>query len=435
MLFPKLKLTLILVTLSILAYAVPKTEGVFIDLEPNKGGWVYDIGEKVSFLVEVKSNDEPIEDIAINYTLGREGIKPYDSGVKKLINGKAVIIANPLTEPGFLKCIVTLAYKGKKYRKIATVGFQPYNILTTSKQPIDFLEFWQKEIAKLKRIPLDPKLELMKDKSNDSIDVYHVSFQNNEIGSRIYGVLCVPKNEDKYPAVVRFPGAGVRPYTASMDLAAKGIITLTIGIHGIPVNMDASIYLDLYNGPLNKYPHFNLDSKDNYYFKRVYLGCIRALDFIYSLPQFDGEQLAVTGSSQGGALSIVTTALDSRVKYIAAYCPALAELTGFFHNTIAGWPNLFNKSNKNLATTKDKIETAGYYDVVNFAKLIKVPGYYSWGFNDEITPPTSTYAAYNVIKAPKNIFIVPNIGHTVTVEQAIKANTWLKEKLLQQRNN
>ena len=34
-------------------------------------------------------------------------------------------------------------------------------------------------------------------------------------------------------------------------------------------------------------------TRDKYYYKQVYLGCVRANDFIYSLPQFDGSHLAV----------------------------------------------------------------------------------------------------------------------------------------------
>jgi hypothetical protein len=44
-----------------------------------------------------------------------------------------------------------------------------------------------------------------------------------------------------------------------------------------------------------------------------------------------------------------------------------------------------------------------YSDVVNFAKRVKAPGWYSWRFNDTTCPPTSMYAAYNVIPATKEL--------------------------------
>jgi cephalosporin-C deacetylase-like acetyl esterase len=79
---------------------------------------------------------------------------------------------------------------------------------------------------------------------------------------------------------------------------------------------------------------------------------------------------------------------------------------------------------------KEKIETTKYYDVVNFAKNVKVPGFYSWGFNDVTCPPTSTYSAYNSIKAPKELFIAQETGHWTYPEQNEKSKQWLLGKLL-----
>jgi cephalosporin-C deacetylase-like acetyl esterase len=96
-----------------------------------------------------------------------------------------------------------------------------------------------------------------------------------------------------------------------------------------------------------------------------------------------------------------------------------------------GWPHYFDKNNLAFNNKKDKIETVGYYDVVNFARLLKVPGMYSWGFNDETCPPTSMYAAYNVISAPKSLYLALETGHWTFPEQTEKLNNWLLEKLQQ----
>src|SRR5690606_34614944 len=122
--------------------------------------------------------------------------------------------------------------------------------------------------------------------------------------------------------------------------------------------MDPSVYAELMAGPLSNYWFFELDDRDRYYYKRVYLGCVRANDFLTSLPQFDGTNLGVTGGSQGGALSIITAALDSRVKYLAAYYPALSDLTGYLKGRAGGWPHVFDKNNAAVHNTKAKLETA-----------------------------------------------------------------------------
>jgi cephalosporin-C deacetylase-like acetyl esterase len=94
-----------------------------------------------------------------------------------------------------------------------------------------------------------------------------------------------------------------------------------------------------------------------------------------SLPQYDGKNLAVTGGSQGGALSIVTAALDPRVKFLAANYPALSDLTGYLYDRAGGWPHMFTNNSSSGNGTPQKIETSKYYDVVNFARMVAIPGY------------------------------------------------------------
>ena len=90
---------------------------------------------------------------------------------------------------------------------------------------------------------------------------------------------------------------------------------------------------------------------------------------------------------------------------------------------------MFDKANAPYHAKNDKIETSKYYDVVNFARLLKVPGYYSWGFNDVTCPPTSIYAAYNVIRAPKRLFLAQDTGHWTYPEQAENLDGWLTNML------
>ena len=78
---------------------------------------------------------------------------------------------------------------------------------------------------------------------------------------------------------------------------------------------------------------------------------------------------------------------------------------------------------------EEKIRTSAYYDVVNFARSVNVPGYYTWGYNDETCPPTSFYAAYQVIDAPKELNLVQETGHWTYPEQQAKIREWLLSKL------
>jgi cephalosporin-C deacetylase-like acetyl esterase len=58
-----------------------------------------------------------------------------------------------------------------------------------------------------------------------------------------------------------------------------------------------------------------------------------------------------------------------------------------------------------------KVATTAFFDTVNFARRINVPGHYACGYNDETCPPDSTFSAYIVISAPKELTIIKEMGH------------------------
>jgi cephalosporin-C deacetylase len=409
--------------------AQPVEQFVKVIVAPDHADWVYAAGEKVKFTITILQNGNVIKKSTVKYEIGPEKMEPTKTDSLVLANGTLVADGGTMKVPGFLRCIAKAIINNTTYRGLATAAFDPQLIKPTIVNPADFIAYWEQAKTDLAKIPIDARMTLLPDRCTENVNVYHVNLQNFSVGTREYGILCIPKKEGKYPAILRVPGAGARPYNGDVSTAEKGFITLEIGIHGVPVNMDVSVYNNMMAGPIAGYWNYNLDDKDRYYYKRVYLGCVRANDFIVSLPQYDGVNLGVTGGSQGGALSIVTAALDTRVKYLASFYPALCDVTGYLKGRAGGWPHLFDKSNLAFNNKKEKIETAGYYDVVNFARLLKVPGMYSWGFNDETCPPTSMYAAYNVITSPKELFLSQETGHWTYPEQTEKLINWLVSKL------
>lgn len=413
--------------ISVCLHAQPTEQLIKIVVTPNHDNWQYGLGEKAMFTIAVFKDNVHYKGAKLNVQIGPEKMKPVKNETI-LYNEALQMDGGTMKQPGFLRCIVTTDFEGKQYRGLATVAFAAEAIQPTVTRPADFNAFWEKGKAELKQLPLDIKMTLLTERSSGLSNVYMVNAQGYG-GSRLFGMLAVPKKEGKYPAILQVPGAGIRPYNPDLEMADKGFIVFTIGIHGIPVNLDPSVYNNLEAGALRAYFFFNADNKDRYYYKRVYLNCVRAIDVIASLPQYDGQRLAVSGNSQGGALSIITAALDNRVKYLAAIHPALCDVTGYFNGRAGGWPHIFGENNLWFSNTTQIKETMPYYDVVNFAKDVKVPGFYTWGFNDEVCPPTSMYAAYNVIAAAKETALYVETGHWFYAEQKAKFNSWIINNL------
>ncbi len=415
----------ILFLLSFSLFAQERVGTVQVRVSTDRADWLYEPGQPVRFRIAVVQDGHPLSGAKVTYRIGPEMLPPKIDQSATLTGEGLTVDGGTMNEPGFLRCIVTVEHKGRTYRGLATAAFRPDLIKPTQQDPADFEEFWAAGKAALAKLPVDARVTPLPEYGNASADCYHVNLQN--VGpSRFYGVLCEPKAPGKYPALLSVPGAGVRPYRGLAELAAKGIITLQVGIHGIPVTMEQGVYDDLRAGALASYNTYGLDNRERYYYRRVYLGCVRANDFLVSHPKWDGQNLVVTGGSQGGALSIVTAALDPRVKGLAAYYPALSDVTGYLNNRAGGWPHMFRAA-EGVAShrSQDKIETTRYYDVVNFARRVKAPGLYSWGFNDETCPPTSMYSAYNVIPGQKKLLLALETGHNQVPEQVAEVQEWL----------
>ena len=408
-----------------------RTGAVRLQVVPDRADWTYAPGAPVVFRVSATRDGHPFPLPSVTWKLGPEMLDPTEEKAVPLPAEGVTVKAAGLKEPGFVRLVATATFEGQDYRAVGTAGFAPEKIAPTVDQPADFDAFWAAGKEALAKLPVDAKLVPMPEVSNGKVDCWHVSLQN--VGpttsgtSRFFGVLCEPKGDGPFPALLQVPGAGVRAYRGNVAMAEKGIITFQVGIHGVPVNLDPTVYEAMGAGALSGYPTFNLDERDRYYYRRVYLGCVRANDFLMARPRFDGKTLGVTGGSQGGALSIVTAGLDSRVKLLAAYYPALSDMTGYLKGRAGGWPHMFREAPRRLPA---RIANVGYYDVVNFARRVSVPGLYSWGYNDETCPPTSMYAAYGVIPGEKSLLLALETGHFTTPEQVKRVNAWLETRLL-----
>lgn len=401
--------------------AQPPQKLINVIVSPDRTDWKYKAKEEVKFTVQVFRDENLVKDVVVDYEVGPECFPTVVKNDVLLADGKTTVKAS-MKEPGFLRCKVTAKIGGRKYEGMATVAVDETKIQPMTADPKDFDAFWTNAIEEVRKQPLDPMMTLLPDRCTSALNAYEVSFQNGRPGSRIYGILMVPKKPGKYPAVLQVPGAGVRPYNGVK--LGDDMITLEIGIHGVPVTMPQQVYWNLSEGPLKNYCDFNRNDRDTHYYKRVYLGCVRAVDFLYTLPEFDGNTVGVTGGSQGGALSIITAALDPRIKFLASFYPALCDYAGYLHKRAGGWPHYYRRDKP----APNEVETLAYFDVVNFARRVKAPGWYSWGYNDVTCPPTSMQAAYNVISAEKELHLYLETGHWTYPEQQSERIEWMMKK-------
>lgn len=418
-------LLLLLATVCVLPVAAQiRGYNIQVNVVPDHQDWTYKVGETATFRISVTKSATPLAGAVIDYEAGPEMYQDVKKTAVVLKDG-TLTVKGKMTKPGFYRVDVKTTIGGKEYKGASAAAFSPEQLKPTTVNPADFDQFWQNAISEARHTDLNPTKRLLPERCTKDVNVYEVSFQNVRWGSRTYGILCEPVKPGKYPALLRVPGAGVRPYGGDIYTASKGAVTLEIGIHGIPVTMQQSVYDDLGQGALNGYWEFGMDNRDKSYYKHVVLGCIRALDYIEQYTPWNGKELGVTGSSQGGFLSLATAGLDRRITFYAPVHAALCDHTASLKGVACGWPHYFYW-NKGKGMEK-QIETSRYYDGVNFARRITnaQTGWFSFGYNDDVVPPTTAWATYNIVKGPKSITPYQQTAHFWYQEQWDEWENWL----------
>lgn len=403
---------------------------------PDHADWLYQTGENAKVEVSFCKYGIP-RDGELKYSIGNDMLQPDKHGSVKLKNGRAVINMGTKKTPGFRDMKLSVSLDGKTYEHHIKVGFSVDKIKPYTQEPQDFRSFWQKNVEELKQVPMSYTKELYKDYCTDKIDCYLVKLQIDKMGHSMYGFLFYPKNAQpgKHPVVLCPPGAGIKTIKDPMRnkyYAENGFVRFEVEIHGLDPRISSETFGEIsraFNDRNGGYLANGLENKDIYYMKHVYVGLVRCIDFLTSLPEWDGKNVAVQGGSQGGALAIIAAGLDSRVTQCVANHPALSDMAGYAaKGGTGGYPHFCRQPQ--ILSNKDCLNTLAYFDVVNFSRYVKAPTYLTWGYNDVTCPPTTSYAVWNTLKCTKESLLTPINEHWTTTETNRGQMEWIKAHLL-----
>ncbi len=373
---------------------------------------LYARGETVSFTIRVEHDGQPVAAGDVEWTLTKDGVPPTRGGRVSLESGVARITGS-LDEPGFLQCRAVFQAGGKKLTALAGAGISPLEIKPSQPAPDDFDAFWAGKKKQLAAVPIRARLTPVMS-SRSTVDAFEV--QADCVGVPISGYFARPTGARvrSLPAILTVHGAGVRSsnLAGTVGWADEHALALDLNAHGLPNGRDAAFYAALAQGELKDYRTAGRESRETIYFLGMYLRLIRAIDFLTAQPEWDGRTVVVYGSSQGGAQALAAAGLDSRVTFFVAGVPAMCDHTGSLVGRIAGWPKFIATNEK--SPPPEVVNAVRYFDSVNFATRINVPGYFAVGFVDSTCPPTTVYAAYNAVRPARGIFHQISSAHTIT---------------------
>lgn len=395
----------------------------------NKEDSIYKAGEKIVFTVKLTEDGKTASDRFIFYRLYHD-CKMIRSD--KVSAAEALNVETSSDKPGWVYIRVTAKdgddkiieqpVEGKEDQPVnGGIGamVEPEKLLPLMKEPEDFDAFWDKVKAELAAVPMK-ELEKVSI-PDDNVDIYDIKIAC--AGEKpVSGYLCMPKNATpkSCPAIITFHGAGVLSSGKLIGKAKRGLIALDINAHGIENGKPKQFYEDLeknyYYAVLDKdrsgrYSHWYKNDREKFYFKGMYMRVLRALEYIKSLPEWDGKHLIINGTSQGGAQAMAACALDHDITFARAGVPAMCDHSGCLDDRCSGWPMLYTP--KEYQDDPAVARCASYYDGAYFARRIKCPIWICTGFLDGTCSPTSVFAAYNCIPADveKHMQTIPTGGH------------------------
>jgi len=369
------------------------------------------VGERVTFTISGLQDMEPV--------LNAQTVQNMHKHEKITIDrkGKDEVVRHFKVEaPGTFLLAVDLGKGfGKNYADSAfcSVMVAPEKVTPSGTAPKDLLKYWDGVKREMKNIPATPKLTRIDSEPGIELYEFEIAAGKGVLGSsagvKAVGYMAKPEGAGPFPAVVTFYGAGSFEALKNdgIDYAKKGMIGWSVNPHPLANDLTQQQKDELKATLLKDYNQKGKDTKlEDVYFNGMFKRCYQVVQAIKQMPEWDGKILIARGFSQGGAQTIATAFLCPEVSHIAPQCPAMCDLTGNLVWRKGGWP-FWVKSGYD----KKEIETAGYFDMVNFAPHIKAKLFLFAGGIDGACPAGGVVAFYNQYAGPKDILILPDVAH------------------------
>ena len=404
------------------AAAAGNLDAVFLRGRTLENKVFYAPGEKMTFELRLTDAANLPEDVwFIKWTrTGDDGKR--EEGKTPASAAKPLVLATSLDKPGFVRIYAELVDKnGKVYRKDAAkykneagliffdggAGVQPEKLQGVP-EPADFDAFWAKQKARLAAMPMTI---VRKELTSKRGRVYAVEISSPSVRP-VTGYLRMPADASaakRYPCHLWTHGYGFSPHEPPQKAMDDRII-LDINAHGMRLSAfgaDEAYYKalgwEIRSGGMG----YAFDPKQNgdpelAYFNGMALRVMRALQYLKSLPEWNGKDLIAQGGSQGGMQTIWAAALDPKVTRAEATVPWCCDIGGTeFGRNRGGWRIGW-------------VPALGYYDPINMARRIPktcqtvIP---RAGLGDYVCPPSGIAILYNNIPGPKKITWVQGSTH------------------------
>ena len=405
----------LIIALLLLPFAArAQYEGAMLELNSRDG--VYQVGDSIKVWATVFEGCSPV----LEFSVQKNMLKELSRKTVTLKTGKHLVYAERCLEPAHYVYLLGIPGTKKAGEKASSVGaiVSHKSFRAGYAAPKDLRKFWDKQIAKMRKMPLtvESKPTPQEKYSQDGYTCLDIEIPMPE-GNPVRAYLVYPSDaQDKsLPIVIRAHAAGVKGQwcQCSVDQAIKdakrggGAIALDINAHGMLNGQPQSYYDDLDAGELHKYSTRDFTGHEDFYFRLMYLRLVRAIDYLVTLPQWDGERIAILGESQGGAQAAALAGIDKRITAASLRVPAFMDVAARFDERAGSWPQTYGRK------AEEFINVLPYYDAACLLTLTKAKLFFEAGLVDYTCPPACVAAGYNNAPvADKTIVFFPYRPHS-----------------------
>ncbi|MFD1675767.1 alpha/beta fold hydrolase [Alicyclobacillus fodiniaquatilis] len=283
-------------------------------------------------------------------------------------------------------------------------------------RPEDFDTYWARALTEMRSV--DPAVELVPSSFTvpvaDCFDLYFTGVR----GARVHAKYVRPKNvTEPHPAILQFHGytGNAGDWTDKLAYASLGYSVVAMDCRGQGGDSEdvGGVKGTTHKGHIIR----GLDDHpDNLLFRHIFLDTAQLASIVMNFPEVDENRVGVMGGSQGGALTIACAALEPSIKRLAPLYPFLSDYKRVWEMDLAAGAyeelKTYFRSFDPQHLREDEIFTnLGYIDIQFLANRIRGEVLMAVGLMDQICPPSTQFAAYNKITAPKRLEIYPDFGH------------------------
>lgn len=283
-------------------------------------------------------------------------------------------------------------------------------------RPDDMDAYWEAALAEMHA--LDPQVELVPHPIPAAFaECFHLYFTGVG-GARVHAKYLRPtQTPAPHPALLQFHGYSMNSgdWTDKLNYVAQGYSVAALDCRGQGgLSEDAG---GVRGNTLRGHIIRGLDdAPEKLLYRQIFLDTAQLARIVMNLPEVDADRVGATGGSQGGGLTLACAALEPRLKLAAPVFPFLCDYLRVWemdldmnaYDELRAYFRLFDPLHER---EQEVFTRLGYIDVQHLAHRIRAEVLMLVGLMDTICPPSTQFAVYNKIRAPKQMQIYPDYGH------------------------